>query len=126
MRILICVITGSLLLTLALAVENSNNMIYTGLEDDLQFSFKWPGDLYEEEMKQNIEFIDISSNANEKYKCAIPASLPTSEENNYSTGLHEDSLSASSLLENIYSKKFCSYRIESYWVRFFMFIFFSS
>ena len=25
---------------------NSSNLINTGLEDDLQFTFKWPGDLF--------------------------------------------------------------------------------
>lgn len=107
----------SLLGIAAVVVECSNNMINTGLEDDLQFSFKWPGSLFEEEMKQNIEFIDISTSYNEKYKCAIPATLPTNEENTYAGDLNGEKLiSASSLLENIYSKKFCSYRIESYWV----------
>ena len=110
----------SLLSVLSIAtvvVVNSNNIINTGLEDDLQFSFKWAGSLFEEEMKQNIEFIDISTNNNEKYKCAMPVELPTTEENKYASELNgEKPISASSLLENIYAKKFCSYRIESYWV----------
>jgi hypothetical protein len=113
-------IVKSLLSVLSIAtvvVVNSNNIINTGLEDDLQFSFKWAGSLFEEEMKQNIEFIDISTNNNEKYKCAMPAELPTTEENKYASELNgEKPISASSLLENIYAKKFCSYRIESYWV----------
>ena len=122
----------ALLLVFTAYAETTTNMINTGLEDDLQFSFKWPGSLFEEEMRQNIEFIDVATANNERYKCAIPAPIGSDDDDDLENGLtnsnpshlnrykkdqnDETLISASSLLENIYSKKFCSYRIESYWI----------
>lgn len=44
------------------------------LEDDIQFLFKWPGNLptLDENPQQDSETLDILTNKNEKFKCSIP------------------------------------------------------
>ena len=40
---------------------NNSNLINTGLEDDLQFTFKWPGDLFNFEDVQLFHFIYLTT-----------------------------------------------------------------
>jgi len=100
----------------------------SALEDDLQFLFKWPGDslLLENDLKEvarkNMEILEIKSSNNEKYRCTVPLLSDdlTDELNENSkkdpNTSNKELINTSSLLENIYSRKLCSYRIESYWI----------
>lgn len=53
---------------------NSASPPSSGLEDDLQFLFKWPGSLFnfEDDLKQKLDILDMTTNKNEKYKCTVP------------------------------------------------------
>lgn len=84
-------------------------------EDDFQFDLNWRGDLPgQDDLVKGGELLEmITSESNHRYKCTMPEEAKPE--------IHMDTtdnkeINTASLLNDIYSKKFCSYRIESYWI----------
>ncbi|CAF0889850.1 unnamed protein product [Brachionus calyciflorus] len=94
----------------------------TGLEDDIQFLFRWkPSNSLdiEDNSNKDVEIVNLKTNRNERYKCAIPV-LKSGDNVNFN--LKETSeqeltrVQTFNLLADFHQKKLCSYRIESYWI----------
>lgn len=90
----------------------------TGLEDDLQFSFKWQPSSnllsLDEELTKNVEFLNFKTNKNENYKCAIPISDELSDSKQASDQPDGTKIQTENLLEDFHQKKLCSYRVRKY------------
>ncbi|XP_061600642.1 endoplasmic reticulum lectin 1 isoform X2 [Cololabis saira] len=111
---------GLLLLLLGGLLEvcscvSANRGGYPSFTDEIPFKISWPGSeftlpntgvLYKEE-----DFVIMTTTEKEKYKCMLP-SVATGDEG-------DDKLyggpSPGKLLEPLFKRSSCSYRIESYW-----------
>lgn len=85
--------------------------------DDLQFSINWSGKFpgnEDDSIKDHFEILDMTTSNMERYKCKIPINFDQDK----LQGEHDSvvQIKTANLLSDIYSKKFCSYRIESYWI----------
>ncbi|RMZ95459.1 endoplasmic reticulum lectin 1 isoform X1 [Brachionus plicatilis] len=91
-----------------------------GLEDDVQFLFKWNSLSnflsLDDELKKNVELINLKTINNENFKCAVP--INTDNQLNFDQSSESDlnRIHTSSLLSEFHQRKLCSYRIESYWI----------
>lgn len=93
----------------------------TGLEDDLQFLFKWQSATnlasLDDDFKKSVEFLDFKTTNNEKYKCAIPVLNDQSQKSSANDDQSESAqIQTAALLADFHQRKLCSYRIESYWI----------
>lgn len=110
-----------LLLSLNLLLVWCNDL--KGFDDNTVFTLEWPGrptlkDLDPENEKLNrsdsdedLEFIHVTSHAQEKYKCSIPK-LTGKELDKDPQYVGPTPLD---LIQPLFTTDVCSYRIESYW-----------
>ena len=89
----------------------------TGLEDDLQFLFKWHPSSnllsLDDELTKNIEFLNFKTNKNENYKCAIPISDELANSKKATDQPEETRIQTANLLLDFHQKKLCSYRVRN-------------
>lgn len=94
---------------------SANRGGYPIFTDEIPFKITWPepeftlptsGALYHED-----DYVIMTTTEQEKYKCLLP-SLSTGEEDDEN---EYKGLSPSELLESLFKRSSCSYRIESYW-----------
>ncbi|XP_068183204.1 endoplasmic reticulum lectin 1 [Antennarius striatus] len=113
-------IAGLLVLLLGGLLEvcsgvSANRGGYPSFTDEIPFKITWPGPeftlpasgvLYKED-----DFVIMTTAEKEKYKCLLP-SLTTGDEDD---GNEYSGPSPRELLEPLFKRSSCSYRIESYW-----------
>ncbi|XP_076021698.1 endoplasmic reticulum lectin 1 isoform X2 [Genypterus blacodes] len=94
---------------------STNRGGHPSFTDEIPFKINWPGAeftmpasgaLYNEE-----DFVIMTTTEKEKYKCLLP-SLPAGEEDDMKL---YSGPSPGELLEPLFKRSTCSYRIESYW-----------
>lgn len=94
---------------------SANRGGYPTFTDEIPFKITWPGSeftlpasgaLYSED-----DFVIMTTTEQEQYKCLLP-SLSTGEEDD---DKEYKGLSPGELLEPLFKRSSCSYRIESYW-----------
>lgn len=92
-------------------------IIKISANDDMKFELNWLGESaqLQEEMKKGLEIIEMTTINSEKYKCVMP-SIVEDQKNQNEKDTSNEKIQTSKLLDEIYNKKFCSYRIESYWI----------
>ncbi|CAL9688026.1 unnamed protein product [Knipowitschia caucasica] len=94
---------------------SANRGGYPTFTDEIPFKITWPGPdftlptagvLYSDE-----DYVIMTTTEQEKYKCLLPSVTPGDEddEKDYK------GLSAGELLDPLFKRSTCSYRIESYW-----------
>lgn len=110
---LVLVLVGGLLEVCSGVSANRGG--YPIFTDEIPFKITWPepeftlptsGALYNED-----DYVIMTTTEQEKYKCLLP-SLSTGEEDDEN---EYKGLSPSELLESLFKRSSCSYRIESYW-----------
>ncbi|XP_072292892.1 endoplasmic reticulum lectin 1 isoform X2 [Eucyclogobius newberryi] len=94
---------------------SANRGGYPTFTDEIPFKITWPGSdfklptsgaLYKEE-----DYVIMTTTEQEKYKCLLP-SLTSGDEDD---GNEYKGLTAGELLDPLFKRSSCSYRIESYW-----------
>lgn len=111
--LLVLVLLGGLLEVCSGVSANRGG--YPSFTDEIPFKINWPGPeftlpsagvLYNEE-----DFVIMTTTEKEKYKCLLPSLTPGDEDDEkvYSGP------SPDKLLEPLFKRSSCSYRIESYW-----------
>lgn len=110
---LVLVLVGGLLEVCSGVSANRGG--YPTFTDEIPFKITWPGSeftlptsgaLYNED-----DYVIMTTTEQEKYKCLLP-SLTTGEEDDEK---EYKGLSPGELLEPLFKRSSCSYRIESYW-----------
>lgn len=86
--------------------------------DDSKFGLNWYGKFSDlkSDIKDNIEILEMTTRNLEKYKCLIPSEIHRLNLNQNTEQIKKSKISTMNLLDEIYTNKFCSYRIESYWI----------
>ncbi|XP_005737146.1 endoplasmic reticulum lectin 1 isoform X2 [Pundamilia nyererei] len=94
---------------------SANRGGYPSFTDEIPFKITWPGAeftlptsgaLYSEE-----DFVILTTTEKEKYKCLLPSLTAGEEDDEKEYG----GPSPGELLESLFKRSSCSYRIESYW-----------